>query len=167
VDYVGQLRCGDHGLLARAQLEAQVTAAWGRVRQFLAGRGICADALEYSAEHSMGQLDEALDSLLAVNAEFMDVAERFLRVLNLARPLRSIPKTTREQFEHFAQLAYRVQVLTPGVSRSRLFNTDIDDTFALRDRRQLARALAALARDYELAGHYSLARALITNDCIF
>jgi hypothetical protein len=161
VDYAGQLQSGDHSLLSRVHLESQVTEAWSQVVQFLTECGICKEALEYSAEHTMGSLDDTLDSLLAVNAEFMEVAGRFLRVLNLARPLRKVPKATREQFEHFAQLAYRVQVLTPGASRSRLFNTDIDDTFALRDRRQLARALAALIRDYELSGHYNLARVLI------
>lgn len=160
VDYSGGVEAGDFGLRAKADLEADVAATWCAVDSFLTKYQISVVELTPSPT-SAEAFDDALDVLLGVGTEFLGIANLFQRTLDLARPLRTIPKLQRDRYDAFMMLAHRVQTLSPGHFSPQFLNTYADDTFFLNDRGRTATDWAALLESHRLAGRSHLVSALM------
>jgi len=160
VDYFNQLEAGDFGLRPRAELEARVVESWHSVEAFMDQERINIRRM-VGAANPTEALDDALDILLGVEAEFLEAAERFQRTLDLARPLRTIAKAQRDQYEMLLVLAHRIQTLSPSGFSARFLRTYADDTFFLSDNRRLGEALAEIIARHERAGRWNLVRALV------
>ncbi len=160
VDYTKQMAAGDFGLRDKAELEARAMERWREVRALMAARGVDVRGLAHP-EGRGAVMDDALDAILGAEAEFLDMASSFQRALDLARPLRTIPKGQRAEFEVFMMLAHRARTLTGGGFSAQFLNTYADDTFFLNDNREIAGALAEAAALQRRAGHANIARALL------
>lgn len=161
VDYTGQVGAGDFGLQPKAALEEAVMSEWRSAVSFLSRQQIHISELA-DARQQTERMDDALDMLLGVSDEFLDAASRFARALDLARPLRSIGKEQRSQFEVFMLLAHRVQTLAPGGFSVRFLNTYADDTFFLSDNLWPHESLAELIERQERAGRERIVQGLLT-----
>jgi hypothetical protein len=159
VDYTGEMSVGDFGLRAKTELEAQVIEHWRRVEAFLTAQQIEMHHL-VTAANPTEMMEDALDILLGVSEEFLQIASGFARVLDLARPLRMISKAQRSEYEVFMMLAHRVQTLAPGGFSTRFLDTYADDAFFLNDN-QTAHALAEAIDRQRRAGRLNVARALL------
>ncbi|HEY1835961.1 MAG TPA: hypothetical protein VGG13_04030 [Candidatus Saccharimonadales bacterium] len=130
----------DHGtpwrslnVAPKRELEEQVTREWHAARTFLDERHIQPEILFGAPLHNVEAVDNALDTLLGVSHQFLQVAAAFNRSLELARPLR-ITKTTRQHYDTLTLLAHRVQALSTASFTPRFLETyNEDDTFYLYD----------------------------------
>ena len=133
VDYVGLAGVSGGLLRPRAELERNLAASWRKMSGFLTANGVSVGNLSLSVDQSMSASDGALDTVLSCAAEFSLLADDFLRDLGLARPLKSVSKQTRNQYEDLVRLVSRVDSLTPGPVNDRALDVDFDDSFALRE----------------------------------
>jgi len=163
IDYLGQVTPGDFGLKSRAELENRVAASWQMVEAFLAKHQIDARRLPDHAGSpaATSTMDDALDTLLDMEVEFLGIASSFARTLDLARPLQSISKFQRDQYEAFVLLAHRVQALGPSGFSTQFLQTYGDDAFFLHDVRLRHESLAEAVRRHREAGRVRLAQALL------
>lgn len=161
VDYCGQLEAhAASSLQSKVELERMVASGWDEVDGFLAEHGIDTKLFGNKATQTE-VLDDAVDAVLEADAAFMNVAISFQRKLDLARPLKIIPKAEREKYETFLMLALRVQTLTPRGFSARFLSTYADDTFLLNDISRLHETLAEAVARHREAGRVNLARALM------
>ncbi len=159
VDYTGQISIGQFGLVPKVELETTVAQSWLQVDQFLRRHNVNVEQLVPWSSEANEAFNDSLDILLGVSIDFLQVASQFQRHLDLAQPLKSIPKVTRQHYEVFARLAHRVQVLTPGVFTDQFLKAFADDNFFLHDRHDGA-AWAELVAWHQAAGRNRLAAAL-------
>ena len=133
IDYVHTLPWQKLGLEPKSALEERVGAAWEQVQQFLETYTIDISAVNKAEAHSIERMDDALDTLLGISHQFLQVAGEFQRSLELARPLR-IGKKARENYDALILLAHRVQALSPGAFTQHFLEAyNEDDTFFLYD----------------------------------
>jgi hypothetical protein len=162
VDYSHSLPVGAHGLRSKAQLDAQVTANWHQVIGFLAGQSIDMTDLSLSQINPSESFDDALNTLLGLNVEFLQLASAFQYALDAAQPLQGLPQALREQYGVFARLANRVQSLTPGaIYTDQFLKSFVDDGFFLHDRPETPAATPEQIARHLQAGRLVLARALM------
>jgi len=160
VDYCAQQGLAGLALKPKLELERAVADQWQQVKAFLVGRGI--PVREFGeARIETEVLDDAVDALLEVEMDFLMLANRFQRALDLARPLKSIPKLERDQFETFLILAHRVQTFAPAGFSAKFLGTYADDTFFLNDNTGAHETLVETVARHERAGRFNLARALM------
>ncbi len=159
VDYVGQYEINDFGLKPKSLLETKVLTAWHTVSEFLDDHEVQIELL--SANRKTELVDDAIDALLGVDAEFLAVSQTFQRALDLARPLRSVSKDQRSQFDVLLMLAHRIQTLMPGAFTAQFLSTYADDTFFLNDRQHGLESLAEAIERHRQAGRVNLVRALM------
>lgn len=164
VDY-GHSAWHTSGILPKRELEAQVLSEWQKAQDFLHAHQIDYDSLFHKTTLSTNFMDDALDTLLGVSNQFLEVAHHFNRALELARPLR-LSKTAREQYDIFTLLAHRVQALSADSFTQRFLETyNEDDTFFLYDVMKYFRHttldLAEIIAGHRAAGRLHLAQALI------
>lgn len=154
------------GVEPKKSLEANVAEEWQVVDGYLASLSINPKLLIVDEIHDVEAMDDALDTLLAGHShQFLELATKFQRVLELARPLR-LTKELRTSYDALVLLAHRVQALTPGAFQHQFLETyDENDTFFLYDRarrhalRGSETLIEAFARNTE-AGRHNLARSL-------
>jgi len=160
VDYNGQVTPGDFGLQPKATAEATVLKSWQTMQAFMAQQGVSMKLLARTQKQSE-RMDDALDAVLGNEEEFLAKTRAFQRVLDVARPLRTISKDQRQQFEVLLILAHRVQTLAPGGFSAQFLNTYADDAFFLNDRTVGRLAWAELLERHQRAGRVNLVRALL------
>jgi hypothetical protein len=161
----------DLGCKSKRVLEAQVAHQWAEVEEFLATYHVSVKELFEGPLYDVDAMDNALDTLLARSHAFLQVADNFRRVLELARPLRT-SRTLRRQYDALTLLAHRVQALSGDSFTQRFLETyNEDDGFLLYDPgRNQSRAIAfaglinealteSIAR-HLAAGRHNLAGAL-------
>jgi hypothetical protein len=160
VDYCGQI-AGDNAFARpKIELERTVQARWAEVEDFLRRYRVDMRALEDPAARTI-MMDEAVDELLEADQEFLGLARRFQRALDMARPLQAIAKAERDRYDTFMLLAHRVQTLAPDGFTTQFLGTYADDVFYLSDNRLPVESLAEAVKRHELAGRRNLARALM------
>jgi hypothetical protein len=171
VDYCHDIAWATHGLQTKASLEAQVTAEWQQVEQFLMRYDINAAKLIYKDMHDIEAMDDALDILLSIPHRFMAIAYQFQRALELARPLR-LNRDIRESYDAVVLLAHRVQALSPGAFTQQFLESySEDDTFFLYDFSRdnhslLEESLPEMLTRHKAAGRPRLAQALYAHRSI-
>ena len=136
VDYEHSINWEALGLKPKKLVEAQVMEEWKNVVAFLGHHEIDPSelCLTKSTPKHIDIMDDALDELLGIGRRFLQVADSFQHVLEIARPLR-IAKEIRDQFDIVILLAHRVQALSPGTFTQRFLEAyDEDDTFYLYER---------------------------------
>lgn len=122
------------GLEPKRLLEHRVHQDWKQANDFLQSYGINIDDFYDGQMQNVDAIDNALDTLLAVDHKFLSVASEFQRTLELARPLR-LNKDVRQQYDNFILLAHRVQALGRSPFTQRFIEIyNEDDTFFLHDR---------------------------------
>jgi hypothetical protein len=132
---------------------------------FLQQRDIHIGILMSGTGQNINAMDDALDTLLDVSRNFLQLANDFQRALELARPLR-LGKDIRQQYDSLVLLAYRVQSLMPGAFSKRFLETyNEDDTFFLYDAVKdyllgSGESLAEATARHTQAGRHRLAQAL-------
>jgi hypothetical protein len=163
VDYTGQIDPGDFGLRTKAELEARAAASWQTVVAFLAKYQIHMQQLTPTPRSPLptDAVDDALDALIAVDREFLEVATLFQRSLDLARPLQGISKQQRDQYEAFVMLAHRLQALSRGGFSPQFLRTYGDDAFFMHDVFGTSEPLAETVARHRAAGRVRLAKALL------
>ncbi len=133
VDYAHGTPWASHGLQPKNRLEDSVAETWRAARGFLEKHCIDVSELTTSPLQNIEAIDNALDTLLAVSHTFLEVASKFQRALELARPLR-LTKTVREQYDALSLLAHRVQELSPAPFQQQFLEVyNEDDSFFLLD----------------------------------
>ncbi len=160
VDYSGSAKAGTGGLEPRAKLETSVTKRWAGVATMLAVQGIEIDSLTNPATSSEA-LDDAVDILLGVDVEFLALARDFQHDLDLARPLRSTPRSVRDEYEAFIVLAHRVETFSTGAFSPQFLRTYANDTFFLHDGQRAQESFAAVLWRHEEAGRTNIVRAMM------
>lgn len=160
VDYYDQLQRSDYGLSPKQELERSVVSSWSEAMTFLGQRGIRLDELTPDRTEHFAAFNDALDNLLEVNMQFLQLASAFQYHLDVAQPLRNIFKAERERYELFALLAHHVQTLSPGAPATQFLHSYADDSFFLRDQHLTTESLRELIARHEAAGRRHLAQAL-------
>lgn len=136
VDYDHTLNWEELGLKPKQVVEHQVMVEWDKVVAFLEQHEIDPKQLNKtkSTPKHVDVMDDALDELLSIGRRFLQVADSFQHILEIARPLR-VNKEIRDQFDVVILLAHRVQALSPGTFTQRFLETyNEDDTFYLYER---------------------------------
>lgn len=136
IDYDHSLNWNALGLQPKRILEEQVTTEWQKLVTFLGQHEVDPKQLQQSkgTPRYIDVLDDALDELLSISRRFLQAADSFQHMLEIARPLR-INKELRDQFDVVILLAHRVQALSPGTFTQRFLETyNEDDTFYLYER---------------------------------
>ncbi|MDB5178171.1 MAG: hypothetical protein JWN01_114 [Patescibacteria group bacterium] len=166
VDYTGQVAPGDFGLKPKTELEDRVAASWQSMEAFLAKHEVDMRRLARAtvSPTQTEAMDDALDVLLGVDAEFLTLASSFQRTLDTARPLQGISKLQRDQYEALVLLAHRVQALSPGGFSAQFLRTYGDDAFFLHDMELSHESLAEAVARHQAAGRTRVARALLQFD---
>jgi hypothetical protein len=159
VDYYDQVQRGDFGLAPKAELEQRVATSWRKAEAFLAGRGISLKYLTAGQPHHL-DLNDILDNLLEVNAEFLQLASAFQYQLDIAQPLRNAFKSEREHYDLFVLLAHHIQTLTPGMTSTRFLRSYNEDAFFLRDHEHPHETWKEQIARHNQAGRRRLAHAL-------
>ncbi len=160
VDYCGQLEVGDFGLQPKLAIEREVLESWRLIEAFLAAQSIDVRLLAVTAGATEA-FDDALDVLMGVEAEFLALAGVFQRVLDLARPLKTIPKLARDEYEILLMLAHRVQTFSSNGFSPHFLSTYADDAFFLSDKLRAAESVAEAIVRHEQAGRWRLVRILM------
>lgn len=161
VDYGNQVEAGDFGLRTKQEAERQVADNWRLVEAFLVAQRIDTRLFRSGIAGWTEEMDDAMDVLLGVEAEFLGLAAGFQRTLDLARPLRTIPKLERDQYELLLMLAHRVQTLSPRGFSPQFLATYADDAFFMSDRRLVGAGLAEEIARQAGAGRWNIVRALM------
>jgi hypothetical protein len=167
VDYDNTTPWHKLGLSQKYELELQVAHEWRTAQAFLKTYGIEPTTLFHTSREGVEAMDDALDILCGVSAKFLQAADSFNRILELARPLR-LSKITRQHYDTFTLLAHRVQALSTNSFTQRFLETyNEDDTFFLYDVARRLRlggteGLAATIAHHQTAGRLNLVRALQT-----
>lgn len=162
IDYTGQL--DTTGLKPKVQLAAKINIAWKSIEQFLTDHHVAIEPLVAKSPGHYEAMDDALDVLLGVSRDFLQVASNFQHALELAQPLQ-LTADEQRKYDTLILLAHRVQLLNPHSFASH-FTRDLTDesTFFLHDVAEdvsIAEALAQAIMHHKHAGRARLARALI------
>lgn len=154
------------GLEPKKMIEQRVRQDWKQAHDFLQNYGVNIDNFYDGERQNVDAIDDALDTLLAVDHKFLSVASEFQRTLELARPLK-LSKDIRLQYDNFILLAHRVQALGRSPFTKRFIEIyNEDDTFFLHDggKRLLAeifgKNLLQTLERHQKAGRFNLAKAL-------
>jgi hypothetical protein len=158
VDYFGQLHDSDFGLAPKLQLEDQVRSSWQSVRAFLKTHKV---EITNLSDQIPSTLDDAVDTLLDNDREFLRLAADFQHSLNLARPLLTITKAEREQYNTLGFLAQQIRTFSLGISPEDVIKYHTDDMFFMHDHDGLIESLADAIVRHQAAGRFNLARALM------
>lgn len=167
IDYSLSPQWDGLGLRPKKLLELHVSEEWERCRAYLIGHNINARKLVVNSVTDPEVMDDALDTLLGGHShEFLELANRFQRAMELARPLR-LKKDMRDAYDSLVLLAHRVQALRPDSYSQHFLETyNEDDTFFLYDAGRTRKHLIgaetpeeASAR-HKAAGRHHLADAL-------
>ena len=161
IDYTGQL--ATNGLQPKTQLHTRINAAWNTVAAFLTDHHIAIESLIAKEPGRYEALDDALDTLLGVSRDFLQIASDFQHALELAQPVPLTPDEQRK-YDTLILLAHRVQALNPqGFASHFTHNLTDETTFFLHDVAEnvsFAEALAQAIMHHKQAGRTRLARAL-------
>lgn len=154
------------GLEPKKLIEQRVRQDWKQAYDFLQNYGVDIDGFYNGDKQNVDAIDDALDTLLAVDHKFLSVASEFQRTLELARPIK-LSKEIRQQYDNFILLAHRVQALGRSPFTKRFIEIyNEDDTFFLHDggKRLLAeifgKNLLQTLERHQKAGRFNLAKAL-------
>jgi hypothetical protein len=154
-------------MASKKELEERVHTQWRQVVQYMKGYKIDITSIIRDDIHDVDAMDDALDTLLGTSHKFLQIANEFQRVLELARPLR-LSKELRSSYDSLALLAHRVQALTPGAFSQHFLETyNEDDTFFLYDKNKqkawvYTETLSEAFTRHTLAGRLQLAKSLRT-----
>lgn len=133
VDYTPSLQAAAPELLPKSRLENNVTHKWQEVVEFFKKHQVNIGQLSKFQFTEVDALDNALDTLLGVSAEFLQLARSFQHTFELAQPF-LVAHDIQQQYNTVTLLAYRVQALTPGVMSGYLLRTyHEDETYFLHD----------------------------------
>ncbi len=162
IDYTHQ-HWEHFGVRPKTVLEAEVTEQWQQVETFLDTYHINIKRLYEGIDQDVEAMEEALDVLLGASRTFLEIAGRFQRSLEVARPLR-LGKALRRQYDAVSLLAHRVQALSTDSYTGQFLETyNEDDSFFLYDPGRellLATNLAETIARHMQAGRFHLAKAL-------
>lgn len=154
------------GLEPKKLLEQRVSQDWKQAHDFLKSYNVDIDNFYDGQRQNVDAIDDALDTLLAVDHKFLAVASEFQRTLELARPIR-LSQEIRQQYDNFILLAHRVQALGRSPFTQRFIEIyNEDDTFFLHDRGKrllgeiFGQNLLATLERHRKAGRYNLVEAL-------
>lgn len=149
-------------LRPRSELELAAHQAWTQLDDYLKAHSIAADSLV--VRDSADAMDDAVDILLANDTAFLSSASQFQRALDLARPLISTPKYTRDRYEAIINLAHRVQTFSSGGFSPRFLHTYSNDDFLLHENTGINTALISeQIQSHLAAGRLNIVTALMGN----
>lgn len=153
------------GLDPKKTLEERVVYQWRQAQTFLLEKNIDTTRLLDGYVPRADRMDNALDTLLGVSHQFLQIANDFNHALELARPMR-VGKALRQQYDAFALLAHRVQALSSSSYTQRFLEAyNEEDAFFMYDAKKFFRKIGseslseAIAR-HRQAGRLNLVRAL-------
>lgn len=133
VDYSNLISENSLNLHPKSELEKNVDKKWRSLQDFFKQQQIDIDSIANSQMSYVDTMDDALDALLSVNHDFLQLASNFQHCLELAQPLKMNIKK-QQLFNTLSLLAYRVQALTPGSMNDYFMrNYQEKDTFFLHD----------------------------------
>lgn len=159
IDYTKRIDAEACQFIARSNLEKEVRLSWKGVNSMLSAQLIDIARLT-GPQVSSDAIDDAVDALLGVHAEFLALAKRFQYQLDLAQPLRSTPKPIRDRYDAFVMLAYRVQMYSGSEFSPRFLQSYADDTFFLNDRLRGRESWDEMILRHQMAGRLNIVRRL-------
>jgi hypothetical protein len=116
-------------------LEKQALSHWKILTTFLEKHDIPVEKLAVDNPLHSRTLDDALDTLLDSNNEFLQLAFNFQHALTLAQPLTIIGAEEQKIFDIVMRLAHRVHALTPSALNQYVLGSFGNrDSYFLRDR---------------------------------
>lgn len=114
VDYTCSPFTTEIGLKPKLNIEHAILKEWRALSTFLYDHHIDPNHLIVGNILQFDAMDDALDILLGISADFLERSTRFQHILNLGQPLTIITRHQQKYFEAVTRLAHRVQALTPG-----------------------------------------------------
>ncbi|HEV2403270.1 MAG TPA: hypothetical protein VGS08_03655 [Candidatus Saccharimonadales bacterium] len=133
VDYGHNDGWEKYGLQPKHLLEKRVIDEWTQVERFFTKYKIDIQALSTGTMGDVEAMDDALDTVLGISHQFLQIANSFQHALEIARPLH-LSQHTRRQYDALSLLAHRVQALSSEAFTQRFLEAyNEDDTFFLYD----------------------------------